>query len=267
MSNLRKINDLPLLEEVPENATVVVEVGGVAQRAAYGAGVSSWNDLIDKPFYTEVGEILGETTVTLEPEGDESTMTTGSITTPFELVVGNTYTVNYNGTEYNCVCTTFQGMPAVGDVSAFMGGTPTGEPFMISDVRLVGPPGVYGAVGDLDGATQVTFSIVGEIDTKLDERYLPTNVPKMIVVDFMTNDSGGFSANMTFMEALEKMMSGYILVGRMIQDGYSAGYTTNFGFFQGTFSWSLIFNGAFMVLSLHEDDTLTAEQYALTPIS
>jgi hypothetical protein len=142
-----------------------------------GGGVSSWNDLRDKPFYVEhsFAEFLPET----QAIGDGSEL---SIINAINGVqVGDTYTVKYNGVPYDCTAYEFvmegTSFVALGDVSqlGLTGGN--GEPFamMIIPPDLVSAFGVGASVLPLDGATSATIAIYGDCETvhKLDAKYLP----------------------------------------------------------------------------------------------
>lgn len=140
-------------------------------------GVSSWNDLTDKPFGSEIKTILAETTVEIDPEDG-----VGIIPAEFILEVGKEYTIRYNGTTY-----TISNGIVLGDIFA-IGNlgiidseiAMTEEPFCLGyspiDEDENGEP-IYGwAVIPLDSATTVTLSIVGEVVTKIPDIYvsLPT---------------------------------------------------------------------------------------------
>ncbi|MBE6961278.1 MAG: hypothetical protein E7445_02360 [Ruminococcaceae bacterium] len=160
------------------SGNVEIEVG------TGGGGVSSWNDLTDKPFYEEPGlvELLPETeaTGTTDPTFGQ----VWQITAAPALLIGETYTVVYNGAFYQCV-----GMPAPegfttdeADVAlgnfAVVGGTDTGEPFAM----LVMPNlGNIMAI-DLAESASVTIAIYqgGTAVHPLHPKYLPDGVPYII---------------------------------------------------------------------------------------
>lgn len=125
-----------------------------------GGGVSSWNDLTDKPFGYEEGYIVPETTIALS---DGQGMLEG-VKAP--LTVGEKYTVNWNGTVYECTAQSFSERVVIGDVGGATGGDSTGEPFVILDGSL------YYMVMALDGAEEITVSIEGLIFTKIPENYI-----------------------------------------------------------------------------------------------
>lgn len=162
-------------------------------------GVSSWNDLTDKPFYEEAdgtikpldGKFLPKGTPWIE-EGEmeeilpESQMVYNEeegffvLESALDLVVGDTYTVNWNGAEYKSVAVDGTalggtGVIVLGDVYTASGGAvgteSTGEPFM---VMVSVEEGVTAAI-PLDGSASVTISIYqGDITIhKLDNRCLP----------------------------------------------------------------------------------------------
>ena len=145
----------------------------VPDRPVKNGGVSSWNDLTDKPFYEESGivEILPELTAEV---GEDSGV---AMLPAAHIIVGNLYTVTYNGTAYECVANEADPLesgtmlPALGN----MGGVDGGEPFFI----MVDESAGEGILFPLDGATSVTLSIKGEGTTihPLDAKFLPDGVP------------------------------------------------------------------------------------------
>lgn len=121
-----------------------------------GGGVSSWNDLTDKPF--ELVEVMPETQFFFMDSVGYFAAESG-----FMLVPGRKYVVNWNGTEYTT--TARYGEFNMGGQIAFVlfagnpviiGGEDNGLPFGIAKVILNG--GLIGAI-PLDGSTTVTVSI------------------------------------------------------------------------------------------------------------
>lgn len=111
----------------------------------------------NRPFYDEI--ILPETT-------GEVGLNANIVTLPaFQLVVGEIYNVNYNGTEYVCKCFGENGAFMLGNYEKIMETGDSGEPFVVvcDSVDYV--------VFLLDGATSVTISI--SIIHKLDKKFLP----------------------------------------------------------------------------------------------
>lgn len=137
-----------------------------------GGGVSSWNDLTDKPFYeeTQTVEVLAECQPSyVESEG--MFLLEGVLP---DLIAGETYIVTWNDTEYTCIAQdlsvlTDGGLSGVslGNLSEF-GGIGNNEPFAtvpVDDGLSIVP---------LDGSTSVTLSIRQEqtVVRKLDNKYL-----------------------------------------------------------------------------------------------
>lgn len=87
--------------------------------------------------------------------------------TPFAITDGNTYIVNWDGTEYICVAYTFEGIPAIGNTSDF-GGKGNDEPFFIGYNSATNETSI-GAYGD---ATTHTFSVVENIVHTIDYKYI-----------------------------------------------------------------------------------------------
>lgn len=118
------------------------------------------------PFATTYGtvDILPETTL----EGEDGQF---PIAAPFvgKIVVGETYTVTYDGTDYTCMAFPVQEnedapvIPTLGNQVA-AGGEDTGEPFLISyfPPEIVSDAGAYGFVMHMSGLiTSVTVRVQG----------------------------------------------------------------------------------------------------------
>lgn len=111
----------------------------------------------NRPFYDKI--ILPETT------GGVGLDTNLVMLPTFQLVAGEIYNVNYNGTEYICKCFEESGAFMLGNYKKVMETGDSGEPFVV--VRDSVNCGVF----LLDGATPITISI--SIIHKLDKKYLP----------------------------------------------------------------------------------------------
>ena len=139
--------------------------------------VKSFNDLEDKPFYSENGtvEIVPIQDYVFESQEDGSIALQFDFKAPFE--VGKTYDIEWDGTTYNCVS---QAVDADGATAIAIGngllvdGTDTGEPFVIMYLSI-GEVLVFGVVSVYDTeATTHHFGITqtGEIVHKLDSKYV-----------------------------------------------------------------------------------------------
>ena len=136
-----------------------------------------------------VSEILPPTQMTLGDEINEGAMMSMHILANAVegVVVGQTYTVNYNGTDYTCDAKEFtEGeltATTLGNLSLLLGTENTGEPFGL----IILPPEQISTMGfgvmlySFDVATSVTLSILGETIKKLDNKYLDLDwIPKAI---------------------------------------------------------------------------------------
>ena len=127
---------------------------------AGGGGVSSWNDLTDKPFYSEVVDITHAENLTRE-------MYENGEAPACDFIVGNEYTVVWNGVTYtDVVCYEHDGWRILGDPDA-------GHPFCVDDNGGTGEP-LYVYNEDED----FTLSIYErrEVIKTLDPKYLPEHL-------------------------------------------------------------------------------------------
>lgn len=93
-----------------------------------------------------------------------------------EVVAGQTYIVNWDGTEYECVCSIFNGRALViGNLSIYGIGDDTGEPFLYV--------GVEQTFFTLDASATHTISVktIAETVTPMAEEFLPATAKNTTV--------------------------------------------------------------------------------------
>lgn len=161
--------------------------------AAYyeDGGVSSWNDLTDKPFgeETTVKEVLAECQPVYSEDMDGMSIFTEE--REIDLTVGAEYIVNWNGVDYVCVAKeTADGDVYLGNGMAFTGDD-SGEPFMVAVVPSIGLQFI-----DFDGSTTLTISIRQETKTikTIDPKYIVLTSPKGTKYNLSVSDDGTLSA-------------------------------------------------------------------------
>ena len=103
------------------------------------------------------------------------------LTNAFEIVEGQTYTVNWDGTEHECVGFFIKPNSVIGNLSIVGEGSDTGEPF----VYAYNAKRHTGMLATLDTAASHTISVktTAEIVTPIDEKYLPENLATKADVD------------------------------------------------------------------------------------
>lgn len=114
--------------------------------------------------------VMEEQVVEFVPAGDDLP-SIGSLTTTFTPVEGQTYIVNWDGTEHECVCSLFSGRYLVlGNLSIIGAGDDTGEPFI-----YLNAPSMGSEFETFDTASSHTISVkkMGEIVTPMAEEFLP----------------------------------------------------------------------------------------------
>jgi len=167
------------------------------------------------PYRSGVDDAVILPEVTLEPNPDMDGQMV--IADALEIVIGEEYTVNWNGIEYKTKCVS---MPdavgeeaefyagALGNVSA-LGGDITEEPFLIIAVEkeAVEDVGVGAIVFPIDGSTSVTISITGFKGKfqPIDNMYLRTG-PETVIVDL--RQTNNFEGSHTPEEILYALLSG-----------------------------------------------------------
>lgn len=176
------ITILSLLDTEPTEHTV-----SVYQKTGSGV-VSSWNDLMDKPFGEEKSSvILFDGSYEAKYYASDSFWQGGYIPSisDVHLTNGETYIVTFDGIEYVCECTILNGFPFVGN-PAVMGDTDNGIPFaIVEDVtgQTFGEPAFSwvptpSSNPTADLTVSYNIKLVSECVsiTKIDSKYLPMDV-------------------------------------------------------------------------------------------
>ena len=180
------------LPEVTENdnGKVLGVANGVWDKisaAMGGSGAVKWNDILEKPFYYEKNAAILEAEFkdALKDSDGDGTNDSWEGQMFFEdnseatLEPGKVYTVSWNGEEYECICQSFQGLPALGNYAA-VGGEDTGEPFALARDKndLLGMGSSWVAVlvnvpEDITASGTYSCRITGEKVKQLDNEFVP----------------------------------------------------------------------------------------------
>lgn len=147
---------------------------------AGSGGVSSWNDLTDKPFGEEGGEVEIFPEQELTFTGSSGTYTLESAPALFVLVEGETYRVVLDGTEHELVCALdYYGALVLSHYVLNESGEPTDGTFVImyGSAEVTGTEGGATAVSVFDSSNTATHTLGiyqnGTTIKTLDAKFLP----------------------------------------------------------------------------------------------
>ena len=113
------------------------------------------------------------------------------ITNAFEVVGGQTYTVNWDGTEYECVGAAFgEKAYVLGNLSILGSGADTGEPFLY----VYNAKQHAGQFSTLDTSASHTISVktAEEIVTSMAAEFLPSEINELIMNSSTPNSTKKF---------------------------------------------------------------------------
>ena len=175
-----KLSEVPAVSEFPEGANAIIETNGEIKRCPSAGGNS-----VPKPLtydYMPEGypKKVMETVTVMEEQALAFSLIQGLLygallTNAFEIVEGQTYTVNWDGTEYECVGFAIgENKYAFGNPYLLEAGDDTGEPFLCNYSKAE----VKSAFVTLDTSASHTISVkrTEEIVTPMAEEFLP-NIP------------------------------------------------------------------------------------------
>lgn len=115
---------------------------------------------------------------------------TAQITNAFEIVDGQTYTVNWDGTEYECVGFVIESQPALGNLSIVDKGSDTGEPFVYA-YNTSQHTGMFIA-NDTSASHTISVKTIEEVVTPMAEEFLPSEVNELIMNSSTPNSTKKF---------------------------------------------------------------------------
>ena len=124
-----------------------------------------------------------------------------SITNAFEIVESQTYTVSWDGTEYECVGVNDGKEAYLGNNSIFGSSNDTGEPFLY-DFR-----GNAFATLDTSASHTISVATIAEVITPMAEEFLPATA--LITYDLSTNT---YSSDFTNDELYARLLDGKQIV-------------------------------------------------------
>lgn len=139
-----------------------------------GGGVTSWNDLTDKPFGEDVTEndLVAEQTLDFQYNNAFNAYLNNDIPAPSELVIGKEYNVVWDGVKYTveCVYNEYAEGAILGNASIMGVGDDTGEPFVTAIIASAGTFYIF----TLDTSASHTVRIYTEETEikQLDNKYL-----------------------------------------------------------------------------------------------
>lgn len=149
----------------------VVTGGNVGVQSDWNQNDNTQPDYVkNRPFYTgdPVETVLVEENTASFTESGSWYM--AEFPSTFAATVGETYSVSWDGTVYECTCVSFNNVPVIGNLSVAGAGSDTGEPFL-----MVVYNGTKIEIYTTDTSASHTFSIVSypvEV-VKIDANYLP----------------------------------------------------------------------------------------------
>ena len=138
-------------------------------QANYVKGVLRTEHLPEGYPYKEIGTILDGTFEFTDMNGVYAHQITDE---NFTYVDGNSYTVIWDGEVYQCVATTIQGVPILGNLGIMGLPNDTGEPFLFLE-----QDNGHKAIGTNNTATTHTITVRGEIAYPIAYEFLPKGYP------------------------------------------------------------------------------------------
>ena len=176
-----KLSDVPAVAEFPEGANAIIETNGEIKRCSSSGG----GEPVPKPLtydYMPEGyprKTLEYATVMEEQELEFAHAANGIyaafLTDRLALVPGQTYTVNWDGSEYECVFFDNGKDAYLGNTSIMGQGEDTGEPFLY-DFYQNGF-----ATFDTSASHTIRVTTAEEVITPMAEEFLPANTKNTTV--------------------------------------------------------------------------------------
>ena len=174
---------------------------------------SDWNQndatqpdyIKNRPFYTgdPVETVLVEESLVAFRQ-DRNGYYIANFPSTFEATVGETYKVYWDGSVYECVCVSIQGVGVIGNASIIGEGSDSGEPFCMV---VEGSGEIIICSTEASDSHTLSISVSVTEVVKIDEKYLPDNLATKSDVEVTQKVLDGvFSSVVTF--TFDKQTSG-----------------------------------------------------------
>ena len=186
-----------------------------------GNGNTKWEDRLAYETDPVLKEILPEQSFT----GTSMKLTGGS-----KLSIGQTYTVKFDNTEYECICVDLSGVPAIGNATITGAGSDTGEPFLLGYVN-----GRF-LIFVIDETSTHTVSITCNVKTfkKIDDKFLS----KELIVNVAGEESDELGNKYLLFDETDDEINNALANGITVKlnyNGLNLQYGSGFKIFWGVF--------------------------------
>lgn len=213
MSHIEDTTTIKVGEEPVNSYQLFPKNREFAKRAGGNTGSQSAGGSITKPLtydYMPEGypsKAMG--TITLMEEQELAFVLKNSVYVVelipgFKVVEGQTYAVNWDGTEYECVGAISNSMSLFGNLSIMGMGDDTGEPFLYAYDKNM----AVGLFATLDTSASHTIGVktTGEIFTPMAEEFLPAGVGTAALIYNLGGNR--YSSELTYDELYERLLDG-----------------------------------------------------------
>ena len=218
------------------NSTVPSTNGSAYQQLVTdGDGNAKWEDRLAYETEPVLTEILPEQSFT----GTNQILTGGS-----KLSIGQTYTVRFDNTEYECICVDLSGVPAIGNASIQGAGSDSEEPFLLGyiDGRF--------SIFVIDETSTHTVLITANVKTfkKIDDKFLS----KELIVNVAGRESYELGDTYLLFDETDDEINNALANGITVKlnyYGHNLQYDSGFKMFWGV-SPNLVSNGGIIELGV-----------------
>lgn len=216
--------------EPPENTNVLwfdTDDNSEDEPESGGSAPADWNaaegepgHVLNRTHYDYIAKVVEE--ITINASSQDTTFTAAS-----PIVIGETYSIHWGDKIYVCEAVDGAvmgpegaGFPLLGNYGNLIGGTNTGEPFVIT---VMGTNGMVIGFGE---DIEITFSIDGKTTKKISEKYLPAFVKSCIVpVNSLEDNITKITLDTT--ELAEAIKNNYPIYIEKVSGYIAARYTVN----------------------------------------
>ena len=203
------------------NSTVPSGSTPYQQLVTDGNGNAKWEDRLAYETEPVLTEIVPEQSFT----GTNQILTGES-----KLSIGQTYTVKFDNTEYECICVDLSGVPAIGNASIQGAGSDSGEPFLLGyiDGRF--------SIFVIDKTSTHTVSITANVKTfkKIDDKFLS----KELIVNVAGEESDELGNTYLLFDETDDKINNALANGITVKlnyNGLNLQYGSGFKMFWGVF--------------------------------